>query len=97
GTGSATGGPGSMPDVLMVYVARGAAGACGDKCEEWLAVEGTVDWEGPRRVTAALDRLGARKLPVVLNFRGRSNFNPAMSIGKILRERGFDATVAETL
>lgn len=97
GTASSSDGPKSMPDALLVYVARGVPGACGEKCEEWLAVEGTVDWEGPRRVIAALDRLGARKLPVVLNFRGRSGFTPAMSIGKILRERGFDATVGQTL
>jgi hypothetical protein len=86
-----------MPDALMVYVARGPAGACGAKCDEWIAVEGTVDWDGPRRLIAALDRLGARKLPVVLNFRGASGFTPAMSIGKILRERGFEATVGQTL
>jgi tetratricopeptide (TPR) repeat protein len=97
GTASSTGGPSSMPDALMIYVARGSAGACGEKCEEWIAVEGTVDQEGPRRLIAALDRLGARKLPVVLNFRGRSGFTPAMSIGKLLRERGFEATVGQTL
>ena len=97
GTASSTGGAGSMPDTLLVYVARGPAGACGEKCEEWIAAEGTLDWHGPQRVIAALDRLGARKLPVVLNFRGASSFQAAMSIGKLLRERGFDATVGQTL
>jgi tetratricopeptide (TPR) repeat protein len=97
GTASSNEGLGSMPDALMVYVAHGPAGACGEKCEEWLAVEGTVDWQGPRRVIAALDRLGTRKLPVVLNFRGRSGFEPSMTIGKILRGRGFDTTAGQTL
>jgi hypothetical protein len=97
GTASSPGGAASMPDALMVYVARGPAGACGEKCDEWLAVEGTVDREGPRRVTAALDRLGTRKIPVVLNFRGSSDLAAAMSIGKLLRGRGFDATVGQTL
>ena len=46
---------------------------------------------------AGLDRLGTRRLPVVLDFRGRSNFFAAMSIGKILRERGFAVTVGRTL
>jgi hypothetical protein len=86
-----------MPDAVMVYVARGPAGVCGERCDEWLSVEGTLDWQGPLRLIAALDRLGARKLPVVLNFRGNSNFHSAMSIGKILRERGFEATVGLTL
>ncbi|MEN3377050.1 MAG: hypothetical protein V7604_2405 [Hyphomicrobiales bacterium] len=97
GTTSSPGGAASLPDALMVYVARGAAGACGERCAEWLAVEGTVDWEGPRRLTAALDRLGTRRIPVVLDFRGASGFTPAMSIGKLLRGRGFEATVGQTL
>lgn len=97
GTASSTGGAASLPGALMVYVARGPAGACGEKCEEWLAVEGILDGQAPRRVIAALDRLGARKLPVVLDFREHSNLRSAMSIGKILRERGFDTTVGETV
>jgi hypothetical protein len=97
GTASSTAGFGSMPDVLTIYVAHGPAGACGERCEEWLAVEGTADSDGSRRVIAALDRLGTRRIPVVLNFRGRNNFHSAMSIGKILRERGVDATAGQTL
>jgi tetratricopeptide (TPR) repeat protein len=97
GTASSTDGAGATPDALVVYVAHGPAGACGEKCEEWIAVEGTVDWQGPQRLLATLDRLGARKLPVVLNFRGVSNFYSSMSIGKILRERGVEATVGQTL
>jgi hypothetical protein len=81
----------------MIYVARGPAGTCGETCEEWIAVEGTVDPQGGQRLIAALDRLGARKLPVVLNFRGAGDLRSAMSIGRILRERGFEATVAQTL
>ena len=34
-------------EMLTVYVAHGPAGTCGATCEEWLAVEGTVDWDGP--------------------------------------------------
>jgi tetratricopeptide (TPR) repeat protein len=97
GTASSTDGPTSMPDALMVYVAHGPAGACGERCDEWLAVEGTVDWDGPRRLTAALDRLGTRRIPVALNFRERSGLTPAMSMGKLLRERGFETTVGQTL
>ena len=82
---------------LMIYVARGPAGACGEKCEEWLAVEGMVDPQAGKRLIAALDRLGARKLPVVLDFRGAGDLRSAMSIGRILRERGFEATVGQTL
>jgi hypothetical protein len=97
GTASSNGGVASMPDALTIYVAQGPAGACGERCDAWLAVEGTADWDGSRRVIAALDRLGTRRIPVVLNFRGASGLTPAMSIGKLLRERGFEATVGQTL
>jgi len=96
GTASSAGGPGATPETVLAYVAHGPAGACGPKCEDWLAVEGTANPQGVRRVIAALDRLGTRKLPVVLDFRGNGDLNSAMSIGKILRERGFDATVGRT-
>jgi tetratricopeptide (TPR) repeat protein len=97
GTASSNGGVASMPDALTIYVAQGPAGACGERCDTWLAVEGTADYDASRRVIAALDRLGTRKIPVVLNFRGRSNLYSTVSIGKILRERGFDATAGRTL
>jgi hypothetical protein len=97
GTASSADGAGAMPDALQVYLARGPAGSCGEKCEEWIAVEGTVDFQGPQRLIAALDRLGGRKLPVVLNFRGASNLRSAMNVGKILRDRGFEAAVGQTL
>ena len=38
----AIGGLGSPPDAMIFYVARGAAGACGPNCSEWIAAEGTV-------------------------------------------------------
>jgi hypothetical protein len=87
---------GGTPDALAIYVARGPAGACGEKCDEWLAVEGAVDPQGVQRLIAALDRLGARKVPVVLDLRGDGDLRSAMSIGRILRERGFEATVGRT-
>jgi tetratricopeptide (TPR) repeat protein len=99
GRGTAPGdGRVGSPDAFMVYVARGPAGACGEKCEEWIAVEGAVDLQGPAHLVAVLDRLGAgaRKLPVVLDLRGASNVQSAISIGRILRERGFEATVGQT-
>jgi hypothetical protein len=97
GTASSADGAGSLPDALTIYVARGAPGACREGCEEWLAVEGALDRQGPQRLIAALDRLRGRKLTAVLNFRGRNDLRAAMSIGKILRERGLDATVGQTM
>jgi hypothetical protein len=92
----AVGGFGSPPDAMIFYVARGAAGACGPGCSEWIAAEGTVQWDTHKRLIAILDRLGERKLPVVIQNRGASSLNVATSLGRILRDRGFDTTVGTT-
>jgi hypothetical protein len=85
----AVGGVVSLPDALLIYPAEGAAGACGENCTHWLAVEGTVHWDGHTRLIAALDRFSG-KAPIFLNVRGQSDLKAAMSIGRLLRERGYD-------
>jgi hypothetical protein len=96
-TRSVVGGVTSLPDAMLIYVARGAAGSCGENCSEWIAAEGTVYWDSYKRMIAGLDRLEGRNLPVFLNVRGRSDLRAALSVGKILRERGIDVGVGQTL
>lgn len=43
------GGFGSPPDAMIFYVAHGAAGTCGPGCSEWIAAEGTVQWDTHKR------------------------------------------------
>jgi hypothetical protein len=95
--GPVIGGVASLPDAMLVYHARGAAGACGEGCSEWLAAEGTVHWDGHKRMLAALDRFADRKRPFIFNVRGSSDFGVASSIGRILRERAIEVTAAETV
>lgn len=90
------GGFGSPPDAMIFYVARGAAGACGPGCSEWIAAEGTVQWDTHKRLLAILDRQAGRKLPVVIHSWGESNLNVATSLGRILRDRGIDTTEGST-
>jgi hypothetical protein len=90
------GGFGSPPDAMIFYVARGAAGACGQGCSEWIAAEGTVQWDTHKRLLAILDRQAGRKLPVVIHSWGESNLNVATSLGRILRDRGIDTTEGTT-
>jgi hypothetical protein len=92
----AVGGIGSPPDAMIFYVARGAAGACGPGCSEWIAAEGTVQWDTHKRLINILDRQAGRKLPVVIHSWGESNLNVATSLGRILRGRGIDATTGPT-
>jgi hypothetical protein len=90
------GGFGSPPDAMIFYVAHGAPGACGQGCSEWIAAEGTVQWDTFKRLLAILDRQAGRKLPVVIHSWGESNLNVASSLGRILRDRGLDTTVGTT-
>src|SRR5712672_1429210 len=68
------GGIGSPADAMIFYVARGAAGACGQNCSEWIAAEGTVQWDTHKRLLAILDRQAGRKLPVVIHSWGESRW-----------------------
>jgi len=90
------GGIGSPSDAMIFYVARGPAGACGPGCSEWIAAEGTVQWDTHKRLINILDRQSGRKLPVVIHSWGESNLNVATSLGRILRARGIDATMGPT-
>jgi len=92
----AVGGIGQLPDAMIFYVARGTKGACGPGCSEWIVAEGAVQWDTHKRLINILDRTTGRKLPVVINARGDSNFNVATSLGRILRGRGIDTTMGPT-
>jgi hypothetical protein len=90
------GGIGQLPDAMIFYVAHGAPGACGPGCSEWIAAEGIVQWDTHKRLIAILDRQAGRKLPVIIHSWGESNLNVAISLGRILRDRGIDTTVGST-
>jgi hypothetical protein len=95
-TRPAVGGVGSPPDAMIFYVAHGGSDACGPGCSDWIAAEGTVQFDTNRRLIAILDRQAGRKLPVVIHAWGRSSFDTATKLGRILRDRGIDATAGAT-
>ena len=91
------GGFGSPPDAMIFYVAHGADGACGPACSDWIAAEGTVQWDTHKRLFSILDRQSpGRRLPVVIHAWGSANLNVAASLGRILRDRGIDTTEGTT-
>jgi hypothetical protein len=90
------GGVGSPPDAMIFYVAHGAVDACGKGCSDWIAAEGAVQFDTNRRLIAILDRQAGHKLPVVIHTWGGSNLNTATKLGRILRDRGVDATAGAT-
>ena len=92
----AVGGIGSPVNAMIFYVAHGADGACGKGCSEWIAAEGTVQWDTHKRLIAILDRQAGRKLPVIIHAWGDSNLNVAASLGRILRDHGIDTSAGAT-
>ncbi len=90
------GGVSSPADAMIFYVARGPTGTCGPGCSEWIAAEGAVQWDTYKRLLALLDRLGGRKMPVILKVGGEGNLNVATALGRIIRERGLDTSVGTT-
>jgi hypothetical protein len=90
------GGIGELPDAMIFYVAHGAADACGPGCSEWIAAEGTVEWDTLKRLIAILDRQAPRKLPVVIHNWGPSDFKVSTNLGRMLRGRGIDTTEGTT-
>jgi hypothetical protein len=90
------GGFGSPADAMIFYAAHGAEGSCGAGCSDWIAAEGTVQWDTYKRLINILDRQGGRKLPLVIHSWGESNLNVAVGLGRILHERGIDTTEGAT-
>ncbi len=91
------GGVGSSQGAMIFYLAHGQAGACGSDCADWIAAEGVVQWDTFKRLLAVIDRLGGRKIPIVLNDWGNGNLNVAVTLGKIIREHGFDVSAGTTV
>jgi hypothetical protein len=88
----------SPPDAMIFYLAHGRDGTCGPNCSEWIAAEGVVEWDTFKRLFAFAARLGdERKVPVILNVGGQSDLKVAMSLGKIIRDRGLDVSAGKTV
>jgi hypothetical protein len=92
----AVGGIGSPMNAMIFYVAHGADGACGQGCSEWIAAEGTIQWDTHKRLIAILDRNAGRKLPLIIHAWGDSNLNVAASLGRILRDHAIDTSAGTT-
>jgi hypothetical protein len=90
------GGVNSLPDAMIFFVAHGGDGACGPGCSDWIAAEGTVQWDTYKRLINILDRQNGKKLPLVIHAWGESNLNVAVGLGRILHERGIDTTEGTT-
>ncbi len=91
------GGVASPQDAMIFYAAHGGDEACGANCTDWIAAEGAIQWDTFKRLFAFIERFGQNKRPIVLDIRGQADLKTAMSLGKIIRDRGLDVRVGTTL
>jgi hypothetical protein len=81
-------------DMHFVLV-RGRSFLCDPNCPEWISAEGTISAQTPERLRQLLDRIGDRRLPVVINSPGGDVLG-ALAAGRLIRERKLDVAVART-
>jgi hypothetical protein len=80
---------------MTVTLVRSDAADCGTHCAEWLALTGLIVPGTPALLRAALDHLGHRSVPVLVDSPGGS-VEAAMAMGKMIRARKLDVIVAGT-
>jgi hypothetical protein len=54
---------------MIFFVAKGEPNACGPGCSEWIAAEGAIDSDAPKRLRTFLTSLADRKLPIFFHRR----------------------------
>jgi hypothetical protein len=81
---------------MVFYLAKGEANACGEGCNEWIAADGYIDLGSAQRLRSLLDRYSGRNLPVYFASPG-GLLDDALAIGRLLRERGMTAGIANTV
>ncbi len=81
---------------MLFFLAKGAPGACGAGCSEWIAAEGNVDADAPERLRDFLVSLNGRDVPIFFNS-GGGYMGQARELGRILRAHKISAGVGRTV
>lgn len=81
---------------MRFVVVRNAGFACEPKCPEWISASGIITLDTPAKLRKVFKQLGKRKLPIVINSSG-GDVKAAMVIGRLIRQRGIDTAVGQTL
>jgi hypothetical protein len=81
---------------MQIRIVRSAQPGCEPDCPEWIAAQGRIDAGALRQFKGVMRRLGARKAPVFIHSFGGS-VRDAIAIGRLLRGKGLDVAVVQTL
>jgi hypothetical protein len=88
--------PPEFASKLTIYLAKGAADACGPGCDRWIAVEGAVDGDAAARVRKFLRDVKDIRLPFYFHSQG-GQVPQAFAIGRMLRSRKAIGRVGQTI
>jgi hypothetical protein len=80
---------------MRFAVVRSKSPLCSPDCPEWISAEGIVTGETPERLRKLLEKIGDRKLPLVISSPG-GDLLGALAAGRLIRERKLDVAVART-
>ncbi|MDP3554939.1 hypothetical protein [Methylocystis sp.] len=81
---------------MRVLIVRADSPGCPLNCAEWISLEGAFVNETPALFRQALRQIGHRK-PQILISSGGGAIEAAMQMGRLLRAKGLDVSVARTL
>jgi hypothetical protein len=87
--------PRGEPPMRFVRVVS-ADPSCAPNCPEWLSAEGRIEPGSATAFINAVDRLGGRRLPILIHSPGGS-VPDAMAMGELIRGKGLAVAVARTL
>jgi hypothetical protein len=82
---------------IVFYVAKGAPGACGPGCSEWIAAEGKIDPAAEPKLWELLRKIGNDRKPPIYFHSPGGDVAAGLQIGRLLRARGLTAGVGWTL
>jgi Tfp pilus assembly protein PilF len=80
---------------MTVRLVRSADPACEPECVEWIAMQGVIERGTDSQLTQVLDRLGDKRLPILIDSPG-GNVEAALAMGRKIRERDLDVVTART-
>lgn len=80
---------------MTVVLVRGDAADCGADCPEWLSLTGVIGPGTPALLSAALARLGTRRVPLLVDSPG-GGVEAALAMGVAIRASRLDVAVAGT-
>jgi hypothetical protein len=82
---------------IVFYVAKGAPGACGPGCSEWIAAEGKIDPAAEPRLWELLRKLGNDRKPPIYFHSPGGDVIAGLQLGRLMRARGLTVGVGWTL